>query len=532
MKRFFAGKYIVIFLLSLLEIAAASGENKKYYKGTNLRRYMYVNSKEGLNVRTAPELSAEKRTLLINGDCVIVNSIGEETVIDGIRDNWIEIVLPNDLWADPCETEYGWVFGGYLSSSEILLSQNQMLSVIKERRYILADHYKPDFTGIFFSNEEEWERLKPAFKSALMNYRNSYWALENGYTIRECFVYVPPLAANPYGSMVVFPAACKVRIGSITGYVVKKDVLYPVYNGMITYGDYDYDMEICGYDIASDFVNNSVSDGKGDCLHVYQHVFYTLINSETYGTSFQCIQDVMDDYGSQGIYSGNTDYKMDNVYLQADSGKTYRLNIRPKGFLILNYPLNMDHPVPFLLDCYVDDKEGDLSIQVSLYAIIMKKNNAYLSHITDFISYDYLDSDSLPYTFYAVKDGFCLYAADVEEGSEVKPKCWLYRQDEKDPCKFVCYSESESLPEPARKKTFKVNQYCTPYKDIMTYNSDDETSYKAGSVYNGSLLRIKQIGRLETKDGITSNWVKVEPINPYMKKYNWAEAWCFGGYLE
>ena len=79
---------------------------------------MYVNSPEGLKVRDNPSLSAKRICGLLNAMPVKIVEIGSETEIDGIKDNWVKILVPAYLWKNE-SPEYGWVFGGYLSEHKI-----------------------------------------------------------------------------------------------------------------------------------------------------------------------------------------------------------------------------------------------------------------------------------------------------------------------------------------------------------------------------------------------------------------------------
>lgn len=45
---------------------------------------------------------------------VKIISVGEETTIDGIKSNWIKILLPIET-AQAKENVYGWIFGGYMT---------------------------------------------------------------------------------------------------------------------------------------------------------------------------------------------------------------------------------------------------------------------------------------------------------------------------------------------------------------------------------------------------------------------------------
>ncbi|GHT71977.1 hypothetical protein FACS1894110_25950 [Spirochaetia bacterium] len=72
---------------------------------------MFVNSPEGLRVRSEPNINSEKISLLKNGQEVsILNKDMNNVEIDGINGNWYLIQT---------EEITGWVFSGYLSNSVV-----------------------------------------------------------------------------------------------------------------------------------------------------------------------------------------------------------------------------------------------------------------------------------------------------------------------------------------------------------------------------------------------------------------------------
>ncbi len=110
MKKIFS---ILIVLISLTNIFA---EDFNFYKNNPTIDLMYVDSPEGLRIRNQPSLNSEKIGVLYDRMIVKVIEIGELTTIDGIKSNWIKILIPIDTIKNN-EKTYGWVFGGYLSKS-------------------------------------------------------------------------------------------------------------------------------------------------------------------------------------------------------------------------------------------------------------------------------------------------------------------------------------------------------------------------------------------------------------------------------
>jgi len=86
----------------------------KYFENNKNIDYLYVKSPEGLRIRNKPDLSRNKIGVLYDRMKVKIISAGEETTIDGIKSNWIKILLPIET-AQAKENVYGWIFGGYLT---------------------------------------------------------------------------------------------------------------------------------------------------------------------------------------------------------------------------------------------------------------------------------------------------------------------------------------------------------------------------------------------------------------------------------
>ncbi|MDD5929046.1 MAG: SH3 domain-containing protein [Spirochaetales bacterium] len=121
-------KRIFVFLLILSVAFQLSAESKKYYNNKKLINTMYVNSLEGLKVRDTPNLSGKRICGLVNALPVKIIEIGNETEIDGIKDNWVKILIPAYEWESE-NPEYGWVFGGYLSENKIKYNLNSPIDI-------------------------------------------------------------------------------------------------------------------------------------------------------------------------------------------------------------------------------------------------------------------------------------------------------------------------------------------------------------------------------------------------------------------
>lgn len=108
MKKYFLLSILIFcsnFLFSL---------DAKYFENNKNIDYLYVKSPEGLRIRNKPDLSGNKIGVLYDRMKVKIISVGKETTIDGIKSNWIKILLPVET-AQAKENVYGYIFGGYMT---------------------------------------------------------------------------------------------------------------------------------------------------------------------------------------------------------------------------------------------------------------------------------------------------------------------------------------------------------------------------------------------------------------------------------
>ena len=106
-------KYLLLLIL-ILSSNFIFSLDANYFKNNKQIEYLYVNSPEGLRIRNKPSLSGSKIGVLFDRMKVKVISVGEATTIDGIKSNWIKILLPLETVKSK-ENVYGWIFGGYLT---------------------------------------------------------------------------------------------------------------------------------------------------------------------------------------------------------------------------------------------------------------------------------------------------------------------------------------------------------------------------------------------------------------------------------
>lgn len=107
-------KKLLFALILLAGTTLAFADKSRFYENGSVIDTMYVDSKEGLRVRDKPSLKSNKICGLPHRLPVKVVAIGKEDTIDGITAPWVEILIPRYEWKGE-KSEFGWIFGGYLS---------------------------------------------------------------------------------------------------------------------------------------------------------------------------------------------------------------------------------------------------------------------------------------------------------------------------------------------------------------------------------------------------------------------------------
>jgi len=107
-------KKIILAVMLGLITGSLFGESNDYFNKNKNIDILYVNATEGLRVRDSASLYSKKIGTLFDRMVVKVVSIGNEAEIDGIKSNWVQILLPIET-INTGSNVYGWVFGGYLT---------------------------------------------------------------------------------------------------------------------------------------------------------------------------------------------------------------------------------------------------------------------------------------------------------------------------------------------------------------------------------------------------------------------------------
>ena len=113
--------FIVLILLLISNFVFSL--DATYFQNNQNVEHLYINSREGLRIRNSDDLSSSKIGVLYDRMMVKVISVGKQVTIDGIKSNWIKILLPIQTLKSG-HNEYGWVFGGYLTDNPEPFSTN------------------------------------------------------------------------------------------------------------------------------------------------------------------------------------------------------------------------------------------------------------------------------------------------------------------------------------------------------------------------------------------------------------------------
>ncbi len=86
------------------------------------------------------------------------------------------------------------------------------------------------------------------------------------------------------------------------------------------------------------------------------------------------------------------------------------------------------------------------------------------------------------------------------------------------------YDESKVTWPRRESKNHVVNSQCMVIETLRLRKDEDTSSETLRTMERGTFVRITALGKQQTIDGITANWVQV-------KLDDGTEGWCFGGYL-
>ena len=526
-------------------------------------RGMYVNSREGLNIRKSPSMSAEKIGALKYGEYIGVVEEGEIVTIDGIKAPWTKILIDYDGSAEDNYRNCGWVFGGYLQK-ECPMSEKEIIAYLKklsaEDKDFLNSNYFPKNPAInymqnpsvyFELDGAEWQKPNTEFSQALPNYACQYWGYQTEnevVAVRDCFIYCTPSGPVAYNWLRFVKAGTKFKVKCVSSWGIEDGTLFPIYwNG--------YESYIRGIDFTGANCVSQASDGKGG-FHtlVYQQLLedvsmkdvqeHSQWEREKLSTSNQLEKYLSHELTYEGRWLRGG-FETNFAEYTDPQGKTYRLSIgfRAKSLKLL-YPLNMDNPVPILqADSFSGGMGGGYS-STKLSTLEAADDGAYLREICEYgytsadvgyegLAYHYFDDDGV-YVYQYQKDDM----GNIEENQVYR---WVQYGSRYNFNRSISNSLESGEPK-GKSQSLKIGQYVNPICRLKMRQSPDRYSRTLLILKPGTLLKVVEVGERQTIDGLSANWVKVEPVNDdksvegnVIKDWLPAEetaAWVFGAYLE
>lgn len=545
------------FIFSLLFSFCAFSAFAKEYRG------MYVNSREGLNVRKSPSLSAEKIGALKYGEYIGVVEEGEIVTIDGIKARWAKIIIDRD-GNDAAEdyNNYGWVFGGYLQE-KCPMSEKEIIAYLKklsaEDKDFLSSNYFPKNPAInymqnpsayFELDGAEWQKPNTDFSRSLPNYACQYWEYQTEnevVAVRDCFIYCTPAGPVVYDWLRFVKAGTKFKVKGVSSWGIEDGTLFPIY----WTDTYHY---IRGIDFTGANCVSKASDGKGG-FHtlVYQPILEdtTIDDVHEFNNRWdekRTLAEELEKYFSHEMtYEGKFlrgGFGVNFAEYTDPKGKAYKviLNGKTSRYKLL-YPLNMDKPVPILQADSFSGGMGGGYFSTKLSTLEAKSDGrAYLREICE---YGYTSADvgfgGMAYHYFT-KNSVAKYEYQTDEMGKVETNMQKsYKQKDSSPYAFVFDDERNGEPQ-GKSQSLKVGQYVNTICRLKMRQSPDRYSRELLLLEAGTLLKVVEVGKRETIDGLSANWVKIEPVNDdksvegnVIKNWLPAEetsAWVFGAYLE
>lgn len=567
-------KHFLIFALILLNAFCAFSANKmRFYLSGKLHGF-YVDSKEGLNVRSEPSLSAKKIATLLDSDYVIPVEIGEKATIDGKEDYWVKILLYPEHRKDKKKDEYGWGFGSYLSDSIPSFYTDELKAQIKQRGFNHSPGFCDDEETNYMIYDEDDEFAKWAFKYSqysVGSWRDKYpyynRALPNYFamsetsnvfalTVREALCldiddYSPEKPT--YRTMKTLPPFTRVGLMGICGWgiEIKTKTLYPIYYALVN----KRSCKIRGIDIASvnAYSHAFISNQKG-LDFVYQTAYTSVRTDENGGVGFykEEFEKVLSDKKTYDLAYLDGTTEISAMCFKDKDKKCYCLSpkdlAQKNGFLRILCPKNLAtaNPPAILEQIAVGDfneKKRTINQSTTLYSLKTSGDEAKAKEIC---TYSITTSDNSRKAPKGIANHFfvsssehyadALYVYEYqtdEKGKVIKNETRIFEDKDYDNTfRFIKKCVGEPKPErPAGEPDFYVNPICRlkmraePNLDALVF----------GTLEAGTLLKIVDVdgNNWVVIDGIKGKWLKVEAVNDehFVEGGDVSTGWVFGGYV-
>ncbi|MBO6176109.1 MAG: SH3 domain-containing protein [Treponema sp.] len=540
----------VVFLIAAFLFAGVSfsfaGKADFYTADGSLSEGMFVNSPEGLKIRSAPSLKADRISGLRYGYYVLIRELGEDVVIDGITAPWVKVALPQTEWKDYETEETGWVFGGYLQKNNPL-SYGEIFEFSKTEEYIDLPYF-PDEEGMNYKDEysDKWQKtdlFNTRYTACLENFCCYDAPRVSGVVAEDCLGYCPPVAASICGSVFFLKAGTPVELEHVVSYGIANEesefpgLLYPVYEGV--YFDEEGYRCLCyirGIDFVSDDDISTVHDKNGNEIHLYVQKALKEINFDSYGLS---MDEVSRDLNSSDTYESasiaqSAAYRITQIRYVDAEGNSKRIGINSSEInFSLAYPLNFKKPVPFIIESRIRGV-----YKTRIYSLKVNESDVETIPVCEYeCSVRDARTGAGDYHYFTPKG---IVVCDVK-GEDDEQGYYFYAQKSSAPYKFEDGVYNSGTPG-GNKKVKKVGQFCNPICLLPMHQSPDSGSLTLCLLNPGTLLKIEEVGEKTVIDGLVSCWVKVSPVNDdyssegeLLQNVFPAEstsAWVFGAWLE
>ena len=526
------------FTLVLLLVFCALCAFAKEYRG------MYVNSREGLNVRKSPSMSAEKIQALKYGEYIGVVEEGEIVTIDGIKARWAKIIIDHD-GNDAADdyNNYGWGFGGYLQD-KCPMSESEILDYLKrlsktEEDWLGTDYF-PENRYREYLRGKVWEC--PVFKKVLPNYDCNYFEHETNkevVAICDCLVYWEPRAAAAYGALRFAKAGTKFKLWRVDDWGIDSQTktLFPIY-------ETDEHLLVRGIDVTGSDCVSRASDGKGG-FHslVYQPILEGISIDDVHNNveSADCStthEELEQYFSSNSVYerrwrSGGFNVNFAEHINPKGKRQAIRFMSKANRFKLL-FPLNMKKPVPIVQELSFVGGTGRERHSMILMTIEPDGDGEQIGNYVYFNSES--GSEGLGYCYFDDTNVYMYRYQSDDNGTVTSDGCYFEHQSEGDPYDFRVVENRSGEPKGKNNAgSFRKGKYCNPVCRLKLRKSPGLGGEKINTIEGGTLLQVLETGKEATIDGYASNWVKVKAVNKerFVEGYEFTQSgWVFGAYLE
>lgn len=567
-------KFVLLALVMLAPFLSFSAGVERLQFRLGERAFgLYVKDKGGADVLSEPNEGGRKVAGLLYGDYVVPVEVGGRSVVGGIEDSWVKVLLYPEDCREKGVREFGWVFGGCLTDGIYAYREDELRRLLQKRGYHHAPNFQDDFDTNYmvydghddfavrkdkFANYEvgEWRNGNSRYDRALPVYF-SVRRSSNIYavTVREAFFIDDDdyFDTKAYATMRLLKPFTRVWLRSVCGWGIERrtGTLYPVYIAVVD----GRTGRIRGIDIADELdVSTALYRKNRRFSLVYQTALTGVRSDGEGGTGFRKeeIEGVLNDHDTydKAFLDGSTEITA--VCFMDGKGRSFRVPpsdfVSRKGSLRILYPLNDLLPSKIVEQTSVGlSEDGSATFSRSLYTLDDGGPKYYgadakATHVCTYSATTSRASERAPKGianhFF---DGPLLFVYEFQtdgSGRVVRNETRMYEQNRTiDPYRFVGKHGGEPRPfERIERREHKAGDYANPVCRLKMRSrpSMDGDSVVFGRLEAGTLLRVVEVGAADEIDGIRANWLKAEAVNPevFVEGTPVKGGWVFGGYLD